>query len=258
MRSHIIARVETVFRALADPARRELLDRLFARDGQTLTALCGHLPGMTRYGVMKHLRVLEAAGLLTRRRAGRETLHYLNPVPIRLVHDRWIGKFAEPVVATMADLKTRLEGGGMPAPSHVYEVWIRCAPDALWDALTNGDTTERYYYGTRVESEWTAGARVSYSYPGGAVAADGEILACEPPRLLAMTFHPRWDAEDEAAGPFRITWEIIPAGGACRLAATLDDVPAASVESVTGGITLIVSGLKTLLETGEPLTVGAA
>ena len=99
---------DAVFRALADPSRRLLLDRLFERDGRTLRDLESQLE-MTRFGVMKHLRVLEDAGLVVRRRSGRQTLHFLNPVPIRLVHDRWISKFAEPEVAALADLKHRLE-----------------------------------------------------------------------------------------------------------------------------------------------------
>src|SRR5690348_2439344 len=100
--------VDEVFRALADPTRRGLLDALFRDDGQTLGSLEEDLP-MTRFGVMKHLRVLEEAGLVTTRRRGREKLHFLNPVPIRLVHDRWVSKYAEPWVATLSELKTRLE-----------------------------------------------------------------------------------------------------------------------------------------------------
>jgi DNA-binding transcriptional ArsR family regulator len=100
--------MDDVFRALADPTRRELLDRLYARDGQSLKALESGLE-MTRFGVMKHLRVLEEAGLLTTRRSGREKLHFLNPVPIRLIHDRWVSKYAEPWAATLAGLKETLE-----------------------------------------------------------------------------------------------------------------------------------------------------
>jgi DNA-binding transcriptional ArsR family regulator len=99
---------DPVFRALADPTRRHLLDRLFERDGRTLTELESDLE-MTRFGVMKHLRVLEDAGLVVTRRSGREKLHYLNPVPIRLIHDRWITKYAERRVSALADLKTQLE-----------------------------------------------------------------------------------------------------------------------------------------------------
>ena len=100
--------MDAVFRALADPTRRSLLDQLFRQDGQTLSALEGRLP-MTRFGVMKHLRVLQEAGLVTTKRRGREKLHFLNPVPIRLIHDRWVSKYAEPWVATLSELKTRLE-----------------------------------------------------------------------------------------------------------------------------------------------------
>jgi DNA-binding transcriptional ArsR family regulator len=100
--------MDEVFKALADPTRRRLLDQLYEQDGQTLSALEGRLP-MTRFGVMKHLKVLEEAGLVTTRRRGREKLHFLNPVPIRLVHDRWVSKYAEPWVATLSGLKRELE-----------------------------------------------------------------------------------------------------------------------------------------------------
>ena len=101
--------MDGVFRALADPTRRSLLDELFKKDGQTLSALEGRLP-MTRFGVMKHLKVLEEAGLIVTRRRGREKLHFLNAIPIRLIHDRWVSKYTEPWVATLSDLKHRLEG----------------------------------------------------------------------------------------------------------------------------------------------------
>jgi DNA-binding transcriptional ArsR family regulator len=99
---------DAVFKALADPTRRALLDALFVEDGQTLGALEARLP-MTRFGVMKHLRVLEEAGLVTARRRGREKLHFLNPVPIRLVHDRWVSKYAQPWAAALSDLKQVLD-----------------------------------------------------------------------------------------------------------------------------------------------------
>jgi DNA-binding transcriptional ArsR family regulator len=101
--------MDAVFRALADPNRRLLLDKLFKKDGQTLSELDAHLPDMTRFGVMKHLRILEVAGLVTTRKIGREKLHYLNPVPIRLIHDRWISKYAEPWVGALGKLKSTLE-----------------------------------------------------------------------------------------------------------------------------------------------------
>src|SRR5881409_687068 len=113
--------MDEVFRALADPTRRSLLDELFREDGQTLTALEQRLP-MSRFGVMKHLRVLEQAGLVVTRKRGREKLHFLNPVPIRLVHDRWVSKYAEPWAATLTGLKRRLEGKAM---EKVFEIYIK-------------------------------------------------------------------------------------------------------------------------------------
>jgi len=100
--------MDEVFKALADSTRRELLDRLFEQDGQSLSGLEADLP-MSRFGVMKHLRVLEEAGLVTTRRSGREKLHFLNPVPIRLIHDRWVGKYAQPWASALSELKQDLE-----------------------------------------------------------------------------------------------------------------------------------------------------
>src|SRR5438046_5322865 len=144
---------DRIFKALADPTRRHLLDRLFERDGRTLTELESELE-MTRFGVMKHLRVLEEAGLVATRRSGREKLHYLNPVPIRLIHDRWIDKYTARRVEALAALKTELEGAsGMEAgtvtkPQQVYQVFIRATPEQVWEALTSPEFTSRYFYGT--------------------------------------------------------------------------------------------------------------
>ena len=143
---------DRVFKALADPTRRFLLDRLFARDGRTLTELESELE-MTRFGVMKHLRVLEEADLVVARRSGREKLHYLNPVPIRLIHDRWIDKYTERRVSALADLKSELERNDMSTmtktatTTQVYRVYIKATPEAIWDAITKPEWTERYGYG---------------------------------------------------------------------------------------------------------------
>jgi uncharacterized protein YndB with AHSA1/START domain len=247
-----------VFRALADPGRRVLLDRLFERDGQTLGELCEALPGMTRFGVMKHLGVLEAAELVTTQRVGRSKRHFLNPVPIRRAHDRWISKFAEPVVGAMSSMKRHLEAP-MERLDHVYSVFIKASPDAIWRAITDGDETVRYYFGTRVRSSWEPGASIAYDYPDGTVAADGEILEIEPGRSVTMSFHARWDPEIEAEGPVRMTWAIEPGEGESaptRLTVTSSFVPGSRTErEFTSGNAYIVSGLKTYLETGEPLAV---
>ena len=154
--------MDEVFRALADPTRRSLLDELFNEDGQTLTALEQRLP-MTRYGVMKHLRMLESAGLITVRRRGREKLHFLNPVPIRLVHDRWVGKYAEPWVATLSHLKQTLETA---SAAKVFELYIKATPERLWDAITDDSTRRRYWFGIGVSSDWTPGSRLTATCPG--------------------------------------------------------------------------------------------
>src|SRR5713101_9058614 len=150
--SHGADASDDVFKALADPSRRLLLDSLFGEDGQTLGELSARLPGMTRFGVMKHLRILEAAGLVATRKVGRERLHYLNPVPIRLMHDRWIGKYAEPWVGALADLKVSLEGAAVDRPRHVFQVYIRTTPELLWQAITDPTFTLRYFHKSRVDS----------------------------------------------------------------------------------------------------------
>lgn len=246
------------FRALSDPSRRLLLDRLFERDGQTLGELTGHLPAMTRFGVMRHLGVLEEAGLVTTRREGREKRHFLNPIPIRLVHDRWIGKFAEPVVGAMTRIKSHLEAAAMTSPDHVYSVYIKAAPERVWRAITDGVETEQYYYGTRVGSDWSKGSRIAYEYPDGSVAADGEILEIEPGRSVTMSFLAHWDPEIEAEGPVRMTWEIEPAGDELsKLTVTTAGAGPRTARDFSGGIVHIVSGLKTYLETGQPMAVPA-
>ena len=150
--------MEDVFRAIADPSRRALLDAMRERDGQALGELEAVLPEMTRFGVMKHLRVLQGAGLVTTLRDGRRKLHYLNPVPIRLIHDRWISRYAEPIVGRMAHLKRTLEEPApMPELKHVYEVYIQTTPERLWRALTDPAETARYYYDATIESSWKVG-----------------------------------------------------------------------------------------------------
>jgi uncharacterized protein YndB with AHSA1/START domain len=213
---------------------------------------------MTRFGVMKHLGVLEEARLLTTQRVGREKRHFLNPVPIRLVHDRWIGKFAEPVVGSMSAMKRSLEAP-METVDHVYAIDIKASPDRVWRAITDGDDTVRYFYETRVRSTWVVGAPIAYEYADGSIAADGEILAIDPGRSVTFTFHARWEPSLEAEGPVRQTWRVEPGDGAglSRLTVTTAVVPGSSTEaSFVGGLVYIVSGLKTLVETGEPLAVG--
>ena len=242
------------FRALADPSRRLLLDGLFERDGQSLGELTARLPDMTRFGVMKHLDVLEQAGLISTRKVGREKRHYLNPVPIRRIHDRWISKYAAPVVGAMSALKGHLEAPPMAVPpdeiEHIYSIYVNASPERVWRAITDGDETVQYYYGTRVNSDWKVGSRVSYDYPDGKVAADGEVIEFDPPNRLETTFLARWDPEVEAEGPIRHVWELEAEDGQTKLTVTSKGLKRGSknAESFGNGIVYIVSGLKSHVE----------
>jgi uncharacterized protein YndB with AHSA1/START domain/DNA-binding transcriptional ArsR family regulator len=247
-----------VFRALSDPSRRLLLDRLFERDGQTLGELSAQLPDMTRFGVMKHLDVLASADLITTRRTGREKRHYLNPVPIRLMHDRWISKYTEPVAGLLSAMKHHLEAP-VSTFDHVYSVYIQASPDRVWRAIVDGDETARYYFGTRVDSTWEVGAPLRYTYPDGSVAADGTVLEAEPPSRLRITFHARWDPEVDAEGPVEMAWVLESDGNATKLTVTTSGLVEGSryAADFAGGIVFIVSGLKTLVETGQPMAASA-
>jgi uncharacterized protein YndB with AHSA1/START domain len=243
--------VDEVFKALADPTRRSLLDELFRDDGQTLTALERRLP-MTRIGVMKHLRVLEDAGLVVTRRRGREKLHFLNPVPIRLVHDRWVSKYAEPWATTLSELKQKLEEDTM---EKVFEIYIKTTPERLWEAITDPDARARYTFGVRVESDWAEGSR----YRGSSELApslifEGENLVVDPPRRLVQSYNALWSDEVKAEGTSRVTWEIEPVADSCRLTVIHDELREGAHGELYGGWPQILSGLKTLLETGESLT----
>jgi uncharacterized protein YndB with AHSA1/START domain/DNA-binding transcriptional ArsR family regulator len=247
---------DAVFRALADPRRRVLLDALHERDGRTLGEMELLLPELTRFGVMRHVRLLEAAGLITTQRVGRRKLHYLNPVPIRLIADRWIRRYEAPFVSAMVGLRKQLETGtDMERPTHVHEIYIRTTPKELWQAITDPQKTRLYWFGALSHSEWTPGARWTSDAEDGKPYLDGEILEIEPPRRLVHTFHVN---SDDAAGdpPSKVTWEITPMGDACRLRLIHEELAEATERYITGGWEVILSGLKTLLETGEPLKIG--
>ena len=262
-----------MFRALADPTRRGLLDELFKRDGQTLSALEQRLP-MTRFGVMKHLGVLEQAGLVATRRRGREKLHFLNPVPIRLVHDRWVSKYAEPWAAMLSRLKKGLEETAM---EKVFEIYIKTTPERLWKAITDPEMRRKYNFGLMVTSEWTRGSRYEGRSPAVPIREDGkpeakvspkikdvwaastlilegENVEVDPPRRLVQTVRALWSEHVQREGTSRVTWEIEPIGDSCRLTVLHDQLREDANPELYGGWMMILSGLKTLLETGELLT----
>jgi uncharacterized protein YndB with AHSA1/START domain/DNA-binding transcriptional ArsR family regulator len=255
-----------VFRALADPTRRRLLDKLFKQDGQTLSSLEKRFT-MTRFGVMKHLRVLEQAGLVVRRKRGRETLHFLNPVPIRLVHDRWVSKYAEPWAATLSGLKQSIEEETMDkAPEAglqlaagdtvaVFEIFIKTTPERLWEAITDPKMRAKYSFGVETHSDWIPGPSYESSVPGVIDIASGENLEVDPPRRLVQSFNALWSEEVKSEGTSRVTWEIESVGDdSCRLTVTHDQLREGANNELYGGWPQILSGLKTLLETGEQLT----
>jgi uncharacterized protein YndB with AHSA1/START domain/DNA-binding transcriptional ArsR family regulator len=253
---------EFVFRALADPSRRWLLDLLFERDGRTLTALEGELP-MTRFGVMKHLRVLEEAGLIVTRKVGRERLHYLNPVPIQLIADRWINKYAAARTSALADLKAALEGANSMTtdsqPRLVYQIIIKAPQARVWAAITTPAFTARYYYGSTLQTNLTAGSPFTYHLPTGAPIVEGEVVVSEPPNRLVHTYHALWPPMNEDA-PTQVTWELeVMPGGVTKVTVIHEDFQGetATYQGLqSGGWTWILSNMKTLLETGEPMPQG--
>ncbi|HYH93973.1 MAG TPA: metalloregulator ArsR/SmtB family transcription factor, partial [Candidatus Saccharimonadales bacterium] len=241
--------MDVVFRALADPTRRALLDALFDHDGQTLVALTAPHP-MSRIAVAKHLRLLEEAGLVVSRRRGREKLHYLNAIPIRLIHDRWVSKYAEAWTAGLVGLKHGLE----EPMEKVFEIYIRTTPERLWEAITDPEIRAKYHFGAAIESDWRPGSTYALVHPGAdGPLAEGENLVVDAPRRLVQTMHVRWSDEAERQGTSRVTWEIEPVGDSCRLTVTHDQLTDDAPPELYGGWPMILSGLKTWLETGERL-----
>jgi DNA-binding transcriptional ArsR family regulator len=232
--------MDDVFKALADPTRRALLDELNRSDGQSLSALEKGLP-MTRFGVMKHLKVLEEAGLVKTKRRGREKLHFLNTVPIRLVHDRWVSKYAEPWAAALSGLKKGIEEETM---EKVFEVYIRTTQDRLWEAINDRKTRRVALIGPDADDS---------TFPD----VTGETVESDPPRRLVERMIAEWSEEVKAEGPSRVTWEIEPVGTSCRLTVTHDELNEGANDELYGGWPMILSALKTLLETGEHLETPA-
>ncbi|WP_043624948.1 ArsR/SmtB family transcription factor [Nonomuraea candida] len=260
--------MDEVFKALADPSRRRLLDSLNARNGQTLRELCAGLD-MARQSVSKHLAVLEAAGLVTTVRRGREKLHYLNAVPINAIAERWINRYDRHRANALADLKTALESTTMEQdPDFVYTTYIRTTPERLWQALTDPAWTRRYW-GVELTSDWTEGAPVTWEF-GGVTMKDAEqvVLASEPYRRLAYTWHtftPEFAelvgldaaglAEMSAEPRSTVSFEIERLDHLVKLTVTHGGFgPDSAVrKGISGGWPEILSSLKTLLETGAPL-----
>ena len=250
--------LDSVFRALAEPSRRTILDLLRARPGLTVNDVSAEFE-VTRFAVMKHLRVLGEAGLVESRRDGRRKRLYLNAVPIRMIHDRWLSQYGAFFASRMTALKYQLEGDSMPDKSlrHLYVVYIQTTPEKLWQALTDPVMTEQYFHGSAVDSTFREGADIRYtiSKDGKEMnAIEGKILEVDPPRRLVHSFI--FPSNGDVS---RVTWELEPMGDVVKLTLLHDEWEGETdtYKGVEMGWTPVLSGLKTLLETGKRLPVPA-
>lgn len=252
--------MDPVFKALAAASRRQVLDALFRDDGQTLTELCA-TAAMTRQGLSRHLQVLEDAGLVVSEFRGREKHHYLNPVPIREMTERWLRKYSENQLQALDNLKKTVEESEMNKHAFAYQTWIRAPRPRVWEALTDPAFTSKYFHATFIDSTWEAGAEVFYRYaPGGEIAVDGRVLEIDPPNRLVISWHVRYDERAIREQPSRVTFTLDEDNGQTRLRIVHDRFPDGSVvfDGISEGWPWIVSSLKSLLETGEPLPSAAA
>ncbi|CAM5281477.1 ArsR/SmtB family transcription factor [Streptomyces aurantiogriseus] len=245
--------MDQVFKALADGTRRRLLDRLHERAGQTLGELCEHID-MTRQSVTQHLAVLEAANLVATARRGREKLHYLNPVPLHEIQERWIDKFERPRLRVLTDVKRRAEEAMTDKPTFVYVTYIASTPEKVWDALTDADLTAAYWGHSNV-SDWQAGSRWEHVRTDGSGIADvvGTVVESERPTRLVTT----WASPDEEGQEdrhSRVTFDIRQHADIVRLTVTHEDLPTErDLADVSLGWPAVLSNLKSLLETGRTL-----
>lgn len=249
---------DKVFKALADPARRRLLDRLRLRNGQTLTELCAAMD-MTRQSVTQHLGLLEDANLISTTRRGREKLHHINPVPLHDVYERWVRNFEIGRLSLLHDLKLQLERKNEmteASESFVYVTYIRTTPEKAFEAITTPEIARRYW-GHENVSDWTPGAKWEHVRANAErpVEIVGSVVECDPSRRLVIT----WSAASQADDPdarSRVAFAIEDAeGGMVRLTVTHDGLqPGSSMaKGISKGWPLVLSSLKSFLETGTGL-----
>jgi DNA-binding transcriptional ArsR family regulator/uncharacterized protein YndB with AHSA1/START domain len=241
--------MDAIFKALADPARRTLLDALRQRDGQTLQELT-ELLDMTRFGVMKHLGVLEDANLVIPKKQGRFKYHYLNALPLQQTIDRWIEPMlGKPVARAVLTLKATVERNqDMTKPDFMMQTFIRCTQDALWDALTDPDSMAAYHFMCdRAERE---GNVISFILPDGTKMLSQTVTKETPKSRIDTTFEPHFFGPDAPAS--RMAYIIEPQGAQCKLTIEHYDIPAGQ-EGVAEGWARLASSLKSWLETGTGL-----
>ncbi|MEV5978696.1 metalloregulator ArsR/SmtB family transcription factor [Streptomyces sp. NPDC052114] len=253
--------MDKVFKALADRTRRHLLDLLRERNGQTLGELCERV-AMTRQSATQHLGILEAANLVGTVRRGREKLHYLNPVPLQEIQERWIDRFERPRLRALSTIKRQAEDAMTSQnpsdgakPSYVYVTYIESTPEKVWHALTDAELTAAYWGHSNVsDGEWRTGSGWAHRRVDGSEIDDvvGEVVESTPPTRLVTTWTE--PGAEEGTEPSRVTFDIEPHGGIVRLTVTHVDLPSeADREAVGSGWPAVLSNLKSLLETGSPL-----
>ncbi|QUJ77118.1 metalloregulator ArsR/SmtB family transcription factor [Sulfitobacter albidus] len=252
--------MDTIFKALADPARRTLLDALRQRDGQSLADLT-ELLDMSRFGVMKHLGVLEDAGLIVSRKRGRFKYHYLNALPLQEAIDRWIEPLlVKPATRAALDLKTRLESetamtdtdtDTLKKPDFVLQTFIRCTQDALWDALSDPAQMAAYHFlCNRVDGEAAVDTEMRWLRDDGSVMFRQTALSITPKSRIEATFEPDFFGPDAKAS--HMAFLIEAEGPLCKLTIEHFDIPAGQ-DGVREGWARFAGSLKSWLETGQPL-----
>ena len=250
--------MDRAFKALADPTRRLLLDRLREQNGQTLRELCDRLD-MTRQSATQHLDLLREANLVTVVRRGRERLHYLNPGPIHEIEERWISGFDRPRLQAISAIKFQAEEYAMTdaspsVPTYVYVTYIRAGAEQVWKALTDADLTARYWGHANV-SDWQPGSAWEHRRVDGSGAVDvvGQVLEAEPPTRLVITFEDTPDPESPRE-PSVVTFLVEPHQDIVRLTVTHEKLPNQEMLSgISSGWPAVLANLKSLLETGDVL-----
>jgi DNA-binding transcriptional ArsR family regulator/uncharacterized protein YndB with AHSA1/START domain len=241
--------MDAVFKAMADPVRRALLDRLRHKNGQTLGEL-GEGLGMSRQAVTKHIAVLEAANLVAFERRGRERLHYLNPIPIQEVADRWIGAYQRAPAAALTTLKRTLEGETAVKDRFVYVIYIMSTPEKIWGALTDAALNRQFWFGMHQESDFKAGSPWAIVGEDGKVWDKGSILESDPPNKLVIAWTHQQRPELKAEGESRCTLTLEDAPGSVKLTCVheIDVADSNFIKAVSNGWPAIFSALKSLLE----------
>jgi len=253
---------DRVFKALSDPNRRAMLDRIRDRPGLNVGELAAEFP-FSRYATMKHLRVLETADLVIPRRDGRHKRLHLNAVPLQSIYDRWISEYRAHWAATLTSLKREFEKETRIMPTatglqHLYVVYIRTTSERLWEALTSPTMTRQFFHGTAIEGDFEVGGTLSYMKTGddgtNSAALVGKVLEFDPPNRLVLTF----EFPSQTDAPSQVSYDLEPAGEVVKLTVTHDgfEGETETYRMVRQGWPPILSGLKTLLETGEPLPLG--